>query len=428
MRYVIVGAGPAGVVAAETIRGRDAAGDIALIGDEPGEPYSRMAIPYVLTGHIGEAGALLRKTKDHYRALGIRYVPGRAAKLDRARKELALADGTKVPFDRLLIATGAHAIKPPVPGLDLPGVHHCWTMADARAIAKRAGPGAEVVLVGAGFIGCIILESLVERGVRLAVVESENRMLPKMMDEAGGDMIERWCDAKGVKVLTATRLKGVEKGKGDRLAVALDPGGTVPADLVVVATGVKANTDFLAGSDLELEGGVRVDDRLVVRSARASPRRADGDAIFAAGDCAQGPDFSGGFMVHAIQPTAAEHGRIAGVNMTGGDARYKGSLIMNVLDTAGLISASFGHWDKAEEARAVDVQAFKYVKLAFAGDRLVGALTIGRTDHIGAIRGLIQTRAALGSWKAKLMRDPTRVVEAFVASSCAPRAQARRMP
>lgn len=404
MRYVIVGAGPAGVVAAETLRGRDPQGEIALVGDEPGEPYARMAIPYVLTGKIGEAGALLRKTKDHYRSLGIRVVPGRAAKLDQGQKELQLADGTKLPFDRLLIATGASAIKPPVPGLDLPGVHHCWTMADARAIAKRASKGAEVVLVGAGFIGCIILESLVERGVRLTVVESENHMLPKMMDEAGGDMIERWCDAKGIKVLTATRLKGVEKGKDDRLAVRLEPGGTVPADLVVVATGVKANTDFLAGSDLKLDGGVRVDDRL----------QADGSAIFAAGDCAQGPDFSGGFMVHAIQPTAAEHGRVAAVNMTGGNARYKGSLIMNVLDTAGLISASFGHWDGGEQARAEDAKAFRYVNLAFAGDRLVGALTIGLTEHVGAIRGLIQTRAALGPWKTKLMRDPTRVAEAFV--------------
>ena len=409
MRYVIVGAGPAGVVAAETLRGRDPQGDIALIGDEPGEPYSRMAIPYVLTGKIGEAGARLRKTKDHYRALGIRYVPGRATSLDRDKKEIALADGTKLLFDRLLIASGASAIKPKVPGLDLAGVHHCWTMADARAIAKRASKGAEVVLVGAGFIGCIILESLVERGVKLTVVESENRMLPKMMDEAGGEMIARWCDAKGVHILTATRLKGVAKGKGakdnGRLAVTLDPGGEIAADLVVVATGVKANTDFLAGSGLELEGGVVVDDRLC----------ADGAAIFAAGDCAQGPDFSGGFMVHAIQPTAAEHGRIAAVNMAGGDARYKGSLIMNVLDTAGLISASFGHWEGGEEARALDAKAFKYVKLAFEGDRLTGALTIGMTEHVGAIRGLIQTRAALKGWKAKLMRDPTRVVEAFVA-------------
>jgi len=404
MRYVIVGAGPAGVVASETIRRRDPKGEIALVGDEPGELYARMAIPYVLTGKIGEDGASLRKAKDHYKNLGIGYRSGRAEKLDRAGKQLVLADGSKLAYDCLLIATGASAAKPPVPGLDLPGVHHCWTMADARAIAKRAGKGAEVVLVGAGFIGCIILESLVERGVKLTVVETENRMLPKMMDETGGDMIESWCDAKGVHVLTSTRLKGVEKEKGGRLAVALDPGGTVVADLVVIATGVNANTGFLAGSGLKIEDGVVVDNRL----------SADGDAVFAAGDCAKGPDFGGGFMVHAIQPTATEHGRVAAVNMTGGDARYKGSLIMNVLDTAGLITASFGHWEQGEEARAADLKAFKYVKLAFDGDRIKGALTIGMTEHVGALRGLIQTRARLGSWKAKLMRDPTRVVEAFV--------------
>src|SRR3990167_6680899 len=136
MRYVIVGAGPAGVVAAETIRGRDPQVEIALIGDEPGEPYSRMTIPYVLTGKIGEDGARLRKGKDHFKALGIRYVPGRAAKLDQARKELALADGAKLPFDRLLIATGASAIKPPVPGLDLAGVHHCTTSAPVSSAAS----------------------------------------------------------------------------------------------------------------------------------------------------------------------------------------------------------------------------------------------------------------------------------------------------
>ncbi|MBM3581986.1 MAG: NAD(P)/FAD-dependent oxidoreductase, partial [Alphaproteobacteria bacterium] len=135
MRYVIVGAGPAGVVAAETIRRRDPKGEIALVGDEPGEPYARMAIPYVLTGKIGEDGARLRKAKDHYKNLGIGYRSGRAEKLDRAGKQLVLADGSKLAYDRLLIATGASAAKPPVPGLDLPGVHHCWTMADARAIA-----------------------------------------------------------------------------------------------------------------------------------------------------------------------------------------------------------------------------------------------------------------------------------------------------
>lgn len=407
MRHVIVGAGPAGVVAAETIRKLQPKAEIALVAGEPGEPYARMAIPYVLTGKIQEEGARLRKGPDFYKSLGIRLVAGRAAGLDAQKRELTLADGAKLSYDRLLIATGSSAIKPPVPGLDLPGVHHCWTLDDARAIVARAKKGADVVLVGAGFIGCIILESLVERGVKLTVIESESRMLPKMMDEAGGALVKRWCENKGVKILTSTRLKGVEKASGDTLSVQPDKGAALPADLVVVATGVKANVDFLAGSGIAVDGGVIVDGHL----------SAQGNIVFAAGDCARGPDFSGGFMVHAIQPTAAEHGRIAAVNMTGGAARYKGSLIMNVLDTAGLVSASFGHGrgDSGDEtASALDANAFKYTHLSFADDRLIGALVIGRTDHIGAIRGLIQCRTRLGAWKDKLMRDPTRVAEAFV--------------
>lgn len=407
MRHVIVGAGPAGVVAAETIRKLQPKAEIALIAGEPGEPYARMAIPYVLTGKIQEEGARLRKGPDFYKSRGIRLVAGRAAKLDAQKRELTLADGAKLSYDRLLIATGASAVSPPIPGIDLPGVRHCWTMDDARAIVARAKKGSNVVLIGAGFIGCIVLESLVERGVKLTVVEAESRMLPKMMDEAGGALVKRWCEGKGIAVLTGTRTQGIDKASGDALSVRLDKGAALPADLVVVATGVKANVDFLAGSGIAVDGGVIVDSHL----------SAQGDVVFAAGDCARGPDFSGGFMVHAIQPTASEHGRIAAVNMTGGAARYKGSLIMNVLDTAGLISASFGHWQGGhggEEASALDAAASKYTHLSFADNRLVGALVIGRTDHIGAIRGLIQCRTPLGAWKDKLMRDPTRVAEAFV--------------
>ena len=123
-------------------------------------------------------------------------------------------------------------------------------------------------------------------------------------------------------------------------------------------------------------------------------------------------------MVHAIQPTAADHGRIAALNMAGGDATYKGSLIMNVLDTAGLISISFGHWQGVKGgviSESLDRPRYRYTRLTFEGDILVGALMLGRTDHVGVLRGLIQTRAPLGLWKQKLMADPNRVMEAYLA-------------
>ena len=303
-KVTIIGAGPAGVIAAETLVRLDPGSDVVVVGDEPGPPYSRMAIPYYLTGMIDEAGTRIRKTANHYQDLGIRLVQGRAEAVAAADGRLTLEGGESLAFDRLLVATGASAVKPPVPGLDADGVHHCWTLADARAIAALAGPGADVALMGAGFIGCIILQSLAERGVNLTVVEAEDRVLPRMMDATGGAMIKRWCEEKGVRVLTGARVTGVEpaaNGSADKWVV-MDGGDRLQAQLVVVATGVRSNMDFLAGSGVKTDTGVLVDEHL----------RTNVDTIFAAGDAAQGPDVStGGWSVHAIQTTAADHGRIA---------------------------------------------------------------------------------------------------------------------
>ena len=411
MTYVVVGAGPAGVVAAETLRKTDPATDVVLIGGEPEPPYSRMAIPYYLTGKIDEAGTYLRKTDGHYDTLGISYRQGHVESVDAAAGKLTLAGGDTQAFDKLLIATGASPIKPPVEGLELPGVHHCWTLEDARKIVGLAGEGADVVLIGAGFIACIILESLVERGVNLTVVEMEDRMLPRMMDETGGEMIKRWCEQKGVRVRTGARVTKLAAGGDATLTVDLDSGEQIPAHLVVVAAGVASNTGFLEGSGVDVKTGVVVDKHL--QSTQPN--------IYAAGDCAEGPDFStGGWMVHAIQPTATEHGRVAALNMAGNAMEYQGSLIMNVLDTMGLISVSYGQWEGVaggDRAVAVDEDGFKYLRLEFDGDQLVGCLSLGRTDHVGVLRGLIQSRRHLGEWKERLMDDPHRFMEAYVDGS-----------
>jgi NAD(P)H-nitrite reductase large subunit len=400
MQHVIVGAGPAGVVAAETLRKGDRSADIILIGDEPEPPYSRMAIPYVLEGNIEDSGTYLRKAKGHYDGLGIQYRQGKAESLGTKGGALGLSGGEKVSFDRLLIATGATPLQPPVPGLDLAGVHNCWTLADCREIAKLADSNSNVVLIGAGFIGCIIMEALAKRCGKLTVVEMEDRM-------------QRWCESKDIRVLTSTRVTGIEAadgGPGDK-SVVLDNGEKLNAHLVVLAVGVASNVGFLEGSGVKTDQGILVDEHMQSNVAN----------VYAAGDVAQGPDFStGGYSVHAIQPTATEHGRVAALNMLGKNARYKGSLNMNVLATVGLISSSFGSWDGVkggDSGTAVDEDGYKYLRLEFDGDHLVGALGIGLTDHVGVLRGLIQTKTALGDWKGRLLENPHRVMEAYVAHS-----------
>jgi NAD(P)H-nitrite reductase large subunit len=371
-----------------------------------------MALPYFLVGTIDEAGTYLRKSETHYDDLGITFRHARAVRIDPAGKTVALEGGKSVAYDRLMIATGSRTQRPPIPGINLPGVHPCWTLADSREIVRRAAPDSRVVLMGAGFIGCIVLESLIKRGVKPTVVEMADRMVPRMMNAAAGGLIKKWCAAKGIEVLTSTKVTAIEDtGEArDPLRVVLDRGAPLRATLVVVATGVRPNIAFLEGSGVETDFGIRVDSHL----------KSSVDDVYAAGDVAQGPDFMGGWSVHAIQPTAVEHGRIAALNMAGGNASYHGSLAMNVLDTAGLVSSSFGQWqgvEGGESVERVDEARFRYTRLEFDGERLVGAICLGRTDQIGMLRGLIQSRVRLGEWKARLMEDPQRISEAYVAST-----------
>ena len=411
MEHVIIGAGPAGVIAAETLRKVDPQSKVTLIGDEPEPPYSRMALPYYLIERIKEEGTYLRKGKKHYEKAGINMVNDRVTTVDSKAKSLQLEKNGNISFDKLLIATGSHPIRPPIPGMDLAGVHSCWTLEDGRAIAKLAKPGSSVVLMGAGFIGCIILEALAARGVKLTVVEMEDRMVPRMMNQIAGNLIKQWCIDKGVNVHTSTKVEAIEQGKGKGLTVKLGNGEVINADLVISATGVKSNIQFLEGSGIKTEFGVLVDNHLQTNIP----------GIYSAGDVCQGKDFSTGeYSVQAIQPTAADHGRIVAMNMAGKDSIHQGSVNMNVLDTMGLISSSYGLWmgvDGGEMAELSDPERYRYLCLQFEDDVLVGAQSLGLTNHVGVLRGLIQTRLHLGKWKDHLKKDPTRLMEAYLGST-----------
>lgn len=409
MEHVIIGPGPAGITAAETLRQCDPEGGILLLGDEPEPPYSRMAIPYLLSRHIEESGTWLRDPERHYAERGIELQRARVERVDAAAHRLYLDDGNSRSYDRLLVATGSRPAVPAIPGVDLPGVHACWTLADARALMRRAEAGSDVVLIGAGFIGCIILEALQARGVRLAVVEQGERMVPRMMNDKAGGLIRAWCEQQGVRVYIGSGVDSIQ-ADGDQLAVHLTDGTVLPAATVITATGVRPNTMLLEGSGVDVATGIVVDRHL--RSSVAD--------IYAAGDVAEGVDFStGGNSVQAVQPTAVDHGRIAALNMAGRDVAFSGGLNMNVLDTLGLISSSFGLWmgvDGGENAELYAPDDFRYINLQFDDDRLVGASAVGLTEHVGVLRGLIQGRCRLGKWRQRLMADPTRIMETYLAT------------
>jgi NAD(P)H-nitrite reductase large subunit len=191
---------------------------------------------------------------------------------------------------------------------------------------------------------------------------------------------------------------------------------------VVMAAGVRSNIGFLSGSGVKTNVGITVNEYLETSVP----------GIYAAGDCCEGIDLSTGKPdMLAIQPVAVEHGRLAGMNMAGKPMLHRGSLNMNVLDTMGLISSSFGLWQGAPggtTAKLIDEQNFKYMKLEFLGDKLVGAQCVGMTDHVGVLRGLIQTALPLGVWHERLMQNPDRVRDAYVALTQAPPTSGPRGP
>ena len=409
MKHIILGNGPAGVVAAETLRRVAPADDILLIGNEDEPPYSRMAIPYLLEGNIDEAGTYLRKTAGHFASLRIEQRRGRVVAVNTEKQTILFEDGHFENYDRLLIATGSHPVRPPIPGIDLPEAQTCWTLEDARAIAARAQPGSRVLQLGAGFIGCIIMEALVKRGVHLTVVEMGDRMVPRMMTSEAGGMIKRWVEKQGVNVVTKAGVDRIEKGQNRPLTVTLTTGEQLECDLLIVAAGVAPNVAFLEGTAVHVAKGILVDATMQTSVS----------GIYAAGDVAEAPDlFSGRHLVSAIQPNAVDQARIAALNMAGQPTEMKGVLAINVLDSMGMISSSFGEWQGVEGGDGVeraDEANGRYISLQFQGEVLVGATSVGLTEHVGALRGLIQGKTKLGAWKPKLLETPTRFVEAYIA-------------
>lgn len=417
-KHVIVGAGPAGVIAAETIRKHAPHDEITIIGEEKEAPYSRMAIPYLLVGNIKEQGTHLRKSATHFQDLKINTLQVQVSSVQSAAKTIVLADGKSLKYDTLLIAAGSTPMRPPIPGIDLPHIYSCWTLADARAIMDKVKPGSRVLQMGAGFIGCIIMEALAARiqtskTGKLTVVEMGDRMVPRMMGPAAGGMIKSWVQSKGVDVHTGAKVEAITQN-GTALLAKLSTGQSIEVDVIISATGVKPTIGFLKDSGITCKTGVLTDERL----------QTNAPGVYAAGDCAEAFDhFTGAQVVSAIQPNAADQARVAALNMVGQHASLKQVTQINVLDTLGLVSTSFGNWQGVpkeqggEQIELKDDTHHKLLSMQFKADVMVGCNSIGWTDHVGALRGLVEGKVKLGEWKAKLQADPTQLMAAYLATA-----------
>ncbi|MBI1735838.1 MAG: NAD(P)/FAD-dependent oxidoreductase [Candidatus Rokubacteria bacterium] len=417
-RHLIVGGGTAGINAIRTIREEETErSEITLVSAE--RPYSRMVLPYFLDRSISESH-VFTATGKILADWGVKaHLGRRATSLDTRASALTLDDGTRIEYDDCLIATGSSAVRAPVPGAESANVYSFWTLDEAKAVLARVTPGSHVVMVGAGFISFTILNSILALGAKLTIVEIAPRILPRMVDAAGAALVQAWLEKHGVAVRTGATVSAIEDVKGTparkRVRFPKGKAGDVVCDVVIMATGIKTNLDWLKDSGLRINRGIVVDDRL----------RSSAPNVYAAGDVAEGADLiSGAPAVHAIEPTAQEHGRVVGANMAGKDVRYRGSLIINIVEVCHLDVASFGAWDaeNTEVISAVKPDRPAYRKMLFTGDRMTGAIILGpsgdiwSTNDVGMLKGLVQTGNPVGPFKQALRDNPFDVKTAYIAA------------
>jgi NAD(P)H-nitrite reductase large subunit len=431
-RHLIVGGGTAGMNAIRMIREEESEkSEITLVSAE--KPYSRMVLPYFLDKSIAESHVYTATAKV-LAEWGVKTLIGRrAASLDIKGNALTLDDGTRVEYDDCMIATGSSAVRAPVSGAEGASVHSFWTLDQAKGVLEQIKPGSHVVMVGAGFISFTILNSILALGAKLTVVEIAPRILPRMVDDTGAGFVQPWLEKHGVTIRTGATVTAIEDvkprtehggfAKGAAPAGAQkrikfgkgSKGGDLLCDVVIMATGIKTNLDWLKDSGLRINRGIVVDDQL----------RSNAQNVYAAGGVAEGLDLiTKPPAVHAIEPTAQEHGRIVGMNMAGKTVRYRGSLIINIVEVCHLDVASFGAWDdgKAEVITGVKADRPAYRKMLFTGDRMTGAIILGpssdiwTTNDVGMLKGLVQSGTPLGAFKDHLERHPFDVKTAFIAS------------
>jgi NAD(P)H-nitrite reductase large subunit len=383
-----------------------------------------MALPYWLAGSIPEVHTHTGDANYFARLDVTTRFGARVASVNPKGKTVTLNDGTKLDFDNLLIATGSSPLQPSIRGADLPGVQPLWSLADTDRVLKfaeslqPAGRIPRVVLIGAGFIGFIVLNAMYKRKWQLAVVEREGQVLPRMLDATAADHAHRWLAARNIPVHCGANVQQIRQQPDGTKAVELSNGQALIADIVILATGIRPNLELVQGTGITADEAILVNERMQTNFAH----------VYAGGDVAQGPVlFGGGNAVHPIQTTAVDHGRIAGANMAGHTVSYSGSLSMNVVDICGLQGASFGNWnDAAAEPTTIDnPDGFIYRKLLWSDDRISGAIFTGRADDvgmltdIGMVKGLMQTQTGLGPWKKYLRENPFDIRRAYVACGAA---------
>ena len=368
-KVVIVGAGIAGLSAAESARVAAPDAEIVLVSKEAEFPYYRLNLTRYLAGEIGEA-QLPIYPQEWYAQKRIDLVQGaEVSSLVLDRRAIGIGGGSEIGFDRLILACGAHPLVPPLPGSHLDGVQVLRSVQDARALQQMVKADLPCVCIGGGILGLETAAALARRGVSVTLLENFGWLLPRQLDHAGAKVLERHVAGLGIKVrLSATTAEVT----GDRrvCAVAMADGSSLEAELVVIAAGVRPNSHLARRAGLEVNQGIIVDSYL----ATSFPD------VYAVGDVAEHRG-----ILYGIWEPARYQGVIAGKNAVGAHIEFGGIPRANTLKVLGVSLFSVGEIEAKDGSYQVIAREHdgNYARFLFRDSHLVGAILIGDT-HLAA--------------------------------------------
>lgn len=310
---VIVGAGHAAGQAAVTLRQKQFAGDIVIVGDEPYFPYQRPPLSKKFLAGELPAERLYVKPENFYTDSNVQMLLGkRAESIDRDKRHLVLADGGTIAYGKLIIATGARVRRLALPGTDLAGVHYLRGISDVLHMREDMSPGKRLVVIGAGYIGLEVAAVASQLGLDVTVVEMQDRVMSRVVSPQLSKFYENEHRAHGVQFhLTTgiTRLDGNERVN----AIVTTNGSRIPADLVLIGIGIEPVTELAGNAGLEVSDGIVVDDRC---------QTSDPD-IYAIGDCTFHPNSLLGRSIRLESVhNALEQAKTAAQNLCGLESRY----------------------------------------------------------------------------------------------------------
>lgn len=385
MRVVIIGNSAAGLAAAKTFRKYDKNSELVIISKEKGLPYSRVLLPYVLRGKLKYDNIFI-KGASYYSDNNIDYVEKEVTSIDTKEKEVVLGE-ERISYDKLLIATGAQAVAPPIDGIKQDGVYHMWTRSDLDALGPLFDTKKSVVVIGSGFVALQAAWSARYRGLDVKVIEIADRVMPSVLDVTGGKLIAKKIKESGVELYTETVTQKIEKTEDGGFVIHLKDKEALKADFLIVGTGVRSNLQFMDDTGIDYERAILVNEHMQTNL----------EDIYSAGDVAAGPTtFGDKHLTHALWPTAVEMGEVAGANLAGKKISYRGSLNMNVTQMYNVTVASMGIFsdDQIDESYVFDMETYDgYMKVCYKDDLIVGACLVGDSAAVklfGKLRTIIR--------------------------------------